>query len=391
MPSSRRTPGLPFCDLHISGWALGALCLLTLVATLIAGLWPFHSPRNQVSWVANENALRFGEAGTVLSSKPFAFAGSDGPSCSLEIWFEPARTWTTGSILTFYGSSNPRPFSLQQDFTDLVLQLGPGSENHRTAPAQVRVDDVFRKKQAFLTVTSYGQSTSVYLDGQLVTRSPGFDLSLSNLAGQLILANSPFRGHNWRGQLRGLAIYGTELSREQVVQHYVDWTQKGEPVIGEAEQAVALYLFNEGEGRTVHNAIGSGFELDIPKRYLVVHQLLLETPAAEFHSEPNYVNNAIFNIAGFIPLGFCFGLYFTAVWRMKQAALLTVVLGATVSVVIELCQANLPTRYSGVTDIITNTIGAFVGVVLCRAIASGLARTPISKCRAWFYEPGANQ
>ena len=391
MPSSRQTNGLLFRDLHILGWALGALCLLTLVATLIAGLWPFHPPRNQVSWMANENALRFGEAGTVLSSKPFAFAGSDGPSCSLEIWFEPARTWTTGSIFTFYGPPNPRPFSLQQDFTALVLQLGPGSENYPTVPAQVRVDDVIRKKQAFLTVTSDGQSTSVYLDGQLVTRSPGFELSLSNLAGQLILANSPFRGHNWRGQLRGFAIYGTELSREEVVQHYVDWTQKGEPVIGKAEQAAALYLFNEREGRTIHNAIGPGFELDIPKRYLVVHQLLFESPTAEVRSEPNYLNNAMLNIAGFIPLGFCFSLYFTGVWRMKHAVLLTVILGATISVVIELCQAYLPTRYSGVTDIITNTIGTFVGVVLCRAIASGLARTPISKCRAWFYEPGANQ
>jgi VanZ family protein len=383
-PSRRQITGLPFCALHISGWAPGALCVLTLVVTLVAGLWPFHSPRSKVSWVANENALRFGDAGTVLSSEAFVFAGSDGPSCSLEIWVEPARAWSTGSILAFYGSSNLLPFSMQQDLTDLVLQLGPGSEDRLTAPAQVRVGDVFLKKQAFITVTSDGRSTAVYLDGQLITRSPGFGLSLNNLAGQLILANSPFRSHNWQGQVRGLAIYETELSREQVVQHYLGWTQRGEPTVGKADRAVALYLFNERTGRTVHNTIGSGVELDIPMRYLVVHQLLFESPAAEFRSEPNYLNNALFNIAGFIPLGFCFSLYFTVAWRMKHAALLSVVLGGAVSILIELSQAYLPTRYSGMTDIITNTVGTLIGVVLCRIIASPLAPILMSKCRAWF-------
>jgi hypothetical protein len=47
---------------------LGFISLLLLCGILYAGLKPFHSPANEVTWVAKANALRFGEYGTILSS-----------------------------------------------------------------------------------------------------------------------------------------------------------------------------------------------------------------------------------------------------------------------------------------------------------------------------------
>jgi VanZ family protein len=368
----------PFRDLHLSRPAITVLCLFTLCATLVAGLWPFHSPTNEVSWVENENALRFGDHGTALSSRAFGFGGYDGPPCSLEVWLEPDRTWTTGSVLAFYGSSDTRQFSMQQDLSDLVLLHGVGSPGHETGQTQMRVEDVFRKRQVFITVTSNGQSTAIYLDGHLARRSTGFDLSLSDLGGQIILANSPLRGHRWPGQLRGLAIYGSELSPEQVVRHYEDWTQRQEPTLVKHERALALYLFNERGGKIIHDAIRPGIDLDIPKHYLVVDQLLLEPPWQEVHTQHNYLKNCFLNIAGFVPLGFFFSLYFAAVCKMKRASLAAIVLGGAVSLVIEVWQAYLPTRYSGMTDIITNTLGTGVGIVLRRAGVVLLARGPAS-------------
>ena len=78
-------------------------------------------------------------------------------------------------------------------------------------------------------MTSDGQDTAVYIDGNLVTRSSRFGLSLKDLAGKLIVANSPLQGNSWSGQLRGLAIYKSELTADQVAQHYQDWMQKGKP------------------------------------------------------------------------------------------------------------------------------------------------------------------
>lgn len=330
-----------------------------------------------MSWVEKGNALRFGDHGTALSPRTLAFGDNDGPPCSLEVWLEPALTWTTGSVLTFYGSLDNRQFSMRQEFTDLVLQRSVEEPDHQKSQMQIRVNDVFRRRQAFITVTSDGQNTSVYLDGHLATASPGFGLSTSDLAGQLILANSPLRGHSWSGQLRGLAIYGSELSSQQVVRHYEDWTQRQEPARAKHERALALYLFNEHGGKIIRNAIGSGIDLEIPGRYLVVHQLLLEPPWRELPTQQSYLKNCAINIAGFVPLGFSFSLYFTAVCKMKRASIAAIVLGGAVSLVIESVQAYLPTRYSGMTDVITNTLGTCVGVALHRTGVLHLARRPV--------------
>ncbi len=195
-PCNHQVDIVLFSGLRFSQRAISVLCLLTLCATLGAALWPFHSPTNEVTWGENQNALWFGDHGTALSSRAFGLRSYDRPSCSLEIWLEPSLTWTTGSILAFYDSSNARQFSMQQDFTDLILQRGVEKPGHQKNQVQIRVDDVFRRRQVFITVTSDGQKTSVYIDGHLATTAPGFGLSISDLRGQLILANSPLRGHS---------------------------------------------------------------------------------------------------------------------------------------------------------------------------------------------------
>jgi len=350
--------------------AISALSGLTLCGILVAGLWPFHSPKNQVHWLENENGLRFGRYGTILGSGLFEAASSDGPSCSLEIWLEPASAWKTGTVFASYDPSTHRQFSLQQNYTDLALQRDIGDGYQQTNLA----DEVFRRKQVFITVTTDGRETAVYIDGNLAARSLRFGLTVQDLTGKLILANSPLQGNSWPGRLRGLAIYTKELTADEVGQHYQDWTQKGEPNVGDNERALALYLFDEHTGNSIHNQVRSGIDLYIPDRYLVVDQILLEPPWKEFHRQRNYLDNVLINVAGFIPLGFCFSAYFTSVRHLKHGVLATIVFGAIVSLTIEVFQAHLPTRDSGVTDLITNTLGTGIGVTIYRAAALPLAQ-----------------
>jgi hypothetical protein len=213
----------------------------------------------------------------------------------------------------------------------------------------------------FVTIASGPQRTAAWVNGSLVQSTSHFPLRLT---GSLIVANSPVRDDSWRGDLRGLAIYNSELTQGQIVSHYKTWTTMGRPQVTENDRTVALYLCDEGGGRIVHDGAGSGIDLSIPPHYMVLNEKLLEPFWKEFSWAPAYWTAVLVNVAGFVPLGFFFCAYFESTRQMKQAALATIILGLAVSLVIETLQGFLPTRDSGTTDVITNTLGTCLGTAL---------------------------
>jgi len=345
---------------------LGAACVLVLAGMLVAGLWPFHSPKNQVAWFAGASGLQFGRRGTVLSSGKFeaANAPADAP-CSLEIWFEPALTAASGTLFAFYDPENPRQFSLHQSISDLALQSDLREGGYRTLTTRLYVDDIFhRGKPLFVTVTAKGGQISVYIDGALARSAPKFPLSRRDFDGELVIANLPKSDNSWSGLLRGLAFYDEEISPAQVLHHYQTWIEKGRPDVSQNDRAVALYLFDERTGRVIHNQVPSRTDLYIPERYLVLDQAFLVPFWQEFRPSWSYWKDVLINIVGFVPFGFLVCAYFSLARQIKTPARITVLLGFTLSLAIEILQAFLPTRDSGTTDLITNTSGTCVGVWL---------------------------
>ena len=345
--------------------ALGLLCAAVLIIILIAGLWPFHAPKNQVSWLSNGNGVHFGEYGVVFGSLESSLAASkDGISCSVEIWVQPDHGDSGGTILAFYTPENRIvAFSVHQSVGDLLLQRVI-VDQRRPKKSKFYIGHVFRRNNpVFVTITSSAQSTWVYLNGIIVRTVPRFGLSSEDLAGQLFAGNHPLVENGWQGQLRGLAIYNRALTDTQVLQHFHAWTtsQNGEI---KNEGPIALYLFNEGSGTTLHNQMNSENDLRIPGHFFVLHAPFLERPWDEFQPSWSYWKNVMINIGGFIPLGFFFCAYFVSVRHLSRAAVATIVLGGFVSLTIEVLQAFLPTRDSGMTDLITNTLGTVIGTAL---------------------------
>ena len=351
--------------------SVGAVCIFILGGILIAGLWPFHPPRNEVNRLKNEYGLHFGRYGDAVSAGAFQVkVAKDRTSCSLEIWLAPSDPDQANTILAFDSSPDPtEPFSLEQDRRDLVIKRLVLDRQGRTKKLTLKVRGIFRDRSpVFVTITAGGQNTAVYRDGTSVTVSRGFGMSGKDISGRLVVAGSTVND-SWSGQMLGLAIYRKQLTPGQVSEHYGTWTRNLRPFIASDEVPTALYDFNERNGDVVRNQVDPTTDLTIPARYLVLHPQLLQPAWRDYRfGLPgwSYWKDVAINIAGFVPLGFCFLSYFSSVRHIKRAAGTVIVLGFLLSLAIETSQRLLPTRDSDMTDVITNTLGTVLGVLACR-------------------------
>ncbi len=338
---------------------LALVCLLVTAVVLTLGLWPFHSTRNDVRWLEDRNGLSLGRNATLSSdsTRPIISHETD-PEISIEIWLQPRLIWDSGTLLSFYQPSSAIQFSLRQNQRNLILQL---SDIQKAKKAVFTADRVFKGSQAtFVTISSGKQGCFVYNNGSLAAQAAHFRLPAGTFAGRLIVGDSPRQPDSWSGNLLGIAIYRRQLTDAQVLRHYYTWTNSNRPVIIDEDRNAALYLFDEHSGSVVHNKVGSGLDLYIPPRYQVIDKAFLEPVRSEFGLTKSYGDAALKNVVGFMPFGFCFYAWMSGS-RLKRPMLATVALGTTTSLAIEVLQYFLPTRDSGTTDLITNTLGTWIG------------------------------
>ena len=347
----------------------GFFCVLATIGILIATMWPFNFfPPNRVSWLPEGNGIRFDAAGVVVSNAPLRSGGSEpGKSSSLEVLLRPAGVEGVHTILSFYAPDNPNQFLVRQwrDYVlvsrDVVDPLG----NVKTE--KFDVDHTFHPgKLLLLTMTSGTKGTVVYMNGaprQAVSR---FTIPQSDLSGQIVMGTAAARYEPWPGEINGLAIYSRELAPAEVLRHYRDWTDGSQSDPPDLAGAVARYAFSEKAGREVHNAVVSGPDLEIPGTFRVPHKGFLKSPAAQFEASWDYARDLVMNVAGFVPLGFVVCAFVACTRNQRQAILYAILAGGILSFTIEVLQVYVPQRDSGMTDIITNTLGAALGALLAR-------------------------
>lgn len=348
---------------------LGIVCAVAVIAVLASTLWPFNPfPSNRVRWLPQANGVVFDGGGLVISKEPLrAAATGDRQGCTLELLLRPAAVASLETILGFYATDNPRKFLVQQWTDSLLVRhdvVDAGGSLHRT---EFDVDHVFEVGRLLvLTIVSGSNGTVVYTNGQQVQAFHRVTISQNELSGQMVLGTSPVDYQPWSGEVRGLAIHSSEMTPSEVFQHYQSWSEKPGVDPSELGRTLALYFFTERAGRQIHNAVASGPALEIPKNFAVPHKALLASPKEEFAASWWYVRDLLLNVAGFVPLGFIVCAYFASTRSRGKAVFYTILAAGMLSFAIEVLQAYIPRRDSGMTDIITNTLGAAIGAALAR-------------------------
>lgn len=339
---------------------------MAVIAVLIATLWPFNPfPRNGVKWLQGTNGLKFQQPAVAMSTGPLELPAAQGTeSYTLELLLRPAGTRSDHTILAFYTSTQPKQFLVRQWRDGLLVAHDAAVESDKSRTIKFDVNQVFHPGRLVLvTISSGGNGTKVYLDGQTVQSIPSFRITRGELSGQIVLGTSPVSYHPWSGELRGLAIYSKELAPPEAMLHYKHWIDpSGNPP--DRSGAVARYAFAEAEGNTIRNEISSEPDLEIPKTFSVPHKAFLQSPAKEFKGDWKYVDDVLTNIAGFVPLGLIIAAYLAWTRSRLQTIVMATLTCGMFSFVIEILQYYIPRRASGMTDIITNTLGAALGAVL---------------------------
>ena len=154
------------------------------------------------------------------------------------------------------------------------------------------------------------------------------------------------------------------------LKNYNSWIKNGSPgTLGE-ENRLALYLFNEKTGTLVKNHTGS-VDLMIPATFTPLKRIILDSDWKNIKFNRSIKKDIAINLFGFIPFGFFFLalLWKTAQVRKFRMSLLVTLTGGGLSLIIELIQVNLPSRSSSLLDLILNTLGTGVGVILFNIIS----------------------
>jgi VanZ family protein len=342
---------------------LGPLCVFVVCGILTLGLWPFHSPANDVKWSEGAHGLSLQGEGSLFSTSSLAVRGSE---YSVEIWASTDTIRGGETLLTFHPDKGDcAVVSLLHSLEDLKIQTRQEKSFFHITKDSLFVNDVFRKREpVFLTITSGVGGTSVYANGRLLRAVQNFRIPECGVPERLILGDSSRQSNGWVGTVRGLATYQHELSEDQVRRHYETWTMEGRPTLEQSDRNELLYLFDEGRGRVAHDQSAAALNLEMPERYTVVDKETLAGFWGAFKETPGYWEDILNNIVGFVPVGFCFFAYMANATSTRRPALLAMFLGIALSLTIECMQPFLSTRESDTTDLLTNAFGTLLGVLL---------------------------
>ena len=347
-----------------------AVFFLILAAMIFLGLYPFNFfPLNGVRWVPNKPGLYFDGAGIAYTDGRDSISIKKALSVELLLKERPdSKNWGPREIFSFYdGAHSPSLLVGQRSgriFIYSRFEKNKGGEWYRLFRTKHRFP---LRKAHLVTITFDKSEKAIYLDGQLSDRKNVelIDKTHIEFSGSFLLGNSYSGNNGWMGEIQGLAIYNRILQPDEIVTHKRKIFQKGMSGLVETPGCLALYPFDEGKGNTAKSILNKPRPFTIPVTMHALPLTILSLPYNDMRFHGVDKTDFLENIFFFVP----FGILLTAIILKKHRTsyfstfLIVILAGALLSIVIEASQLFLPTRRSGMADIISNILGSGFGML----------------------------
>jgi len=345
------------------------LFLFVFAGITTATLWPFDFfPSNGANWIPNRSGIHFSKPGILVGATPL-LAPNPGNFASIEVWLRSDEIWSSRSILAFYEPSGSNRFRIRQWDGGLLVSRDFSRNPDSRIPQRIYAKRLFQRGvPLFLTITSSPSGTTIYVNAVKKQFFPGFQIWASDLSGQLVLGTSPVDFSPWRGDFYFLSLYASALSPEEVRLHYDSLSASNFAPSAMLAAPFAQYSFAESSGKIAHSSVTSAPDLQIPEEFFVPGKPVLQPPLTRYETTLAYYRDAIANVVGFVPFGFLLCTCLANTRFARFAIFCSFLSGTLFSFLIEIAQAYIPQRDSGLNDVITNSLGALLGAFLAHRL-----------------------
>jgi VanZ family protein len=343
---------------------------------LFVGLWPFDpSPKNRAYWIPNEEGLYFdGEnrrwklsvGGIAYTPSPLSSlkpTSSERGSFTIDILLRPALEITSGvpHILGFIDSAGEESFYLGQWKQSLMVRWFTYDQSGKRWMKEIGVRDALIKdKTQRLTLVSNRTTCNFYVNGELAKSFQDVALigERESIRGYSVtLGNSRSVKGPWTGGVLSLKVYERALTESEIAAGW-DVARKGTS----PEGLIAAFALDKSHSTSIPDLSGNRNILAVPERVILTNSVLA-WPDWRNQKDSSPAGDIAVNILGFVPFGFLF-----AFWREQadgsrrwRSWLFAILVGALISLAIEVPQAFIPARDSNMADVICNTGGAVLG------------------------------
>ncbi|MDM7987070.1 MAG: VanZ family protein [Smithella sp.] len=276
-------------------------------------------------------------------------------------------------IVCIYDEHEPDIFFIGKWKSHTIMRRRLPSHNNKPTYQEVSLpNSITHDRSATIIAAMDETGTLLSINKDYNAFFPGFSLKMDGLLlhkARVLIGNDPHLKVPFTGEVNGLALFNRRLTAEEINEHILHWGSNTIAQLSLEKGLIALFPMNDPRGQSVKNMISEKGNLMIPDKLYTIKKTILGGPWLNFWHHEGFYYDIIINILGFIPLGMLILAFFIS--RNKTGYFyyaVTIVIGVTASLTIELTQAFMPARSSSTTDLLCNALGTAVGVLLCHII-----------------------
>ena len=382
---SREEQGENVAEKKNTNYELNVLVITIIGIILFFGLSPKDYPIfNNVQWSPETGVLRFQNPSLVYSDDLGSLRDQISDDFTLSVKVAVANVDLQGfkPIIMIHDGNDQTQLSIWQWGASLIVMNGDDYDYSRKAPRVDATGVLAGGKAVEIVLSSCDTGTRLFLDGKLVREDKKLRLLIPG-AGEkihLVLGNSVYGKYNWEGEISSLAIYGKALSAQEVSRLSDKLQQSVSAAESREYKPLLLYTFDQKAGTVIKDQSGSGYDLQIPHRFVVLKKSFLSLTWKHLTLKRWFIVDVTLNFIGFIPLG---GVLFFRLLLSKpkspvRAGLMVLAFCFSLSFSIELAQAWLPNRASSILDVALNSLGALAGILLAAVLFRNHSRNSIT-------------